>query len=98
LYSEASQADGGKAQLDPWELLGSKYQDSPRGGDFRRGLDDLAQAHPTGGPGAAVHSRLELLKNRGGRGRGSQVLLYERAFHRFLGLSIPGQDVAEGRG
>lgn len=98
LYSEASQADGGKAQLDPWELLGSKYQDSPRGGDFRRGLDDLAQAHPTGGPGACVHSRLELLKNRGGRGRGSQVLLYERAFHRFLGLSVPGQDAAEGRG
>ncbi len=98
LYSEASQADGGKAALDPWEMLGAKYQDSPRGSEFQRSIDDLAHAHPVGGPGACVHSRLELLKNRGGRGRGSQVLLYERAFHRFKGLSVPGQDAAEGRG
>jgi len=26
------------------------------------------------------------------------VLLYERAYHRFKGLSVPGQDAAEGRG
>ena len=38
------------------------------------------------------------LKNRGGRGKGSQVLLYERAYHRFNGLSVPGQALAEGRG
>jgi hypothetical protein len=25
-------------------------------------------------------------------------LLYERAFHRFVPLSVPGQDEAEGRG
>lgn len=98
LYSEASQADGGKAAADPWEMLAGKLQESPRAATFRRALDDLAHAHPVGGPGAAVHSRLELLKNRGGRGRGSQVLLYERAFHRFVGLSVPGQDEAEGRG
>lgn len=98
LYSEASQADGGKAALDPWEMLSDKLKDSPRAGAFRRALDDLAHAHPPGGPAAAVHSRLELLKNRGGRGRGSQVLLYERAYHRFVGLSLPGQDEAEGRG
>ncbi len=98
LYSEAGKGDGGKADSDPWAMLAAKYQDSPNGRDFARGLDDLRHAHPTGGPGAAVRARLELLKNRGGRGRGSQVLLYERAYHRFKGLSVPGQDSAEGRG
>lgn len=98
VYSEAAQGDGGKAVLDPWEMLAAKSQDSPKAAPFRRALDDLAQAYPVGGPAAAVHSRLELLKNRGGRGRGSQVLLYERAYHRFVGLSVPGQDETEGRG
>lgn len=98
LYSEAAQADGGKAASDPWDLLGQKFQDSPRARDFTRALDDLRHAHPTGGDAATVRARLELLKNRGGRGRGSQVLLYERAYHRFKGLSVPGQDAAEGRG
>jgi len=97
LYSEAGTADGGKAQSDPWQMLADKYQDSARARDFVRSLDDLRQAHPTGGESAAVYSRLELLKNRGGRGRGSQVFLYERAYHRFKGLSVPGQDAAEGR-
>ena len=98
LYAEAGKGEGGKADSDPWAMLAAKYQDSPNGRDFARGLDDLRHAHPTGGPGAAVRARLELLKNRGGRGRGSQVLLYERAYHRFQGLSVPGQDAAEGRG
>ena len=98
LYSEAAQADGGKAASDPWDMLGQKFQDSPRARDFTRALDDLRHAHPTGGDAATVRARLELLKNRGGRGRGSQVLLYERAYHRFQGLSVPGQDAAEGRG
>ena len=98
LYSEAGKGDGGKADTDPWDMLAQKIQDSPNGRDFARGLDDLRHAHPTGGAGASVRARLELLKNRGGRGRGSQVLLYERAYHRFQGLSVPGQDRAEGRG
>lgn len=98
LYSEAAAADGGKAASDPWDMLAQKFQDSPRARDFTRALDDLRHAHPTGGDAATVRARLELLKNRGGRGRGSQVLLYERAFHRFKGLSVPGQDAAEGRG
>jgi replicative DNA helicase len=98
LYSESAKGDGGKAESDPWDLLAQKAQGSPNGRDFARGLDDLRHAHPTGGPGAVVRARLELLKNRGGRGRGSQVLAYERAYHRFQGLSIPGQDAAEGRG
>ncbi len=98
LYSEAGKGDGGKADSDPWAMLAEKHKDSPNGRDFARGLDDLRHAHPTGGPGASVRARLELLKNRGGRGRGSQVLLYERAYHRFKGLSVPGQDRAEGRG
>lgn len=98
LYSEAGKGEGGKADSDPWAMLAEKHKDSPNGRDFARGLDDLRHAHPTGGPGASVRARLELLKNRGGRGRGSQVLLYERAYHRFKGLSVPGQDAAEGRG
>ena len=98
LYSEQGQSDGGKASSDPWQLLAGKVQDNPRARDFVRSLDDLRHAHPTGGDSAAVYSRLELLKNRGGRGRGSQILLYERAYHRFKGLSVPGQDAAEGRG
>lgn len=98
LYSEAAQADGGKAASDPWDTLGQKLQGSSRARDFTRALDDLRHAHPTGGDAATVRARLELLKNRGGRGRGSQVLLYERAYHHFLGLSVPGQDAAEGRG
>ena len=98
LYSEAAAADGGKAQADPWDMLAQKFQDSPRARDFTRALDDMRHANPTGGDAATVRARLELLKNRGGRGRGSQVLLYERAYHRFKGLSVPGQDAAEGRG
>ena len=98
VYSEAAQGDGGKAVLDPWEMLAAKSQDNPKAAGFRRAMDDLAQAYPVGGAASAVHSRLELLKNRGGRGRGSQVLLYERAYHRFVGLSVPGQDETEGRG
>jgi hypothetical protein len=98
LYSEAGKSDGGKADNDPWDMLAEKYRSGENGRDFARGLDDLRHAHPTGGPGACVRARLELLKNRGGRGRGSQVLLYERAYHRFRGLSVPGQDAAEGRG
>ena len=98
LYSEAAQSDGGKAASDPWDMLAQKVQGSPRARDFARALDDMRHANPTGGPGAVVRARLELLKNRGGRGRGSQVLLYERGYHRFKGLSVPGQDAAEGRG
>ena len=98
LYSEQAGSEGGKAKADPWDVLGQKFQDSPRARDFTRALDDSRHAHPTGGDAATVRARLELLKNRGGRGRGSQVLLYERAYHRFAGLSVPGQDAAEGRG
>ena len=98
LYSEQGTSEGGKATGDPWQLLAEKYAASGRARDFIRGLDDLRHAHPTGGDSAAVYSRLELLKNRGGRGKGSQILLYERAYHRFKGLSVPGQDAAEGRG
>jgi replicative DNA helicase len=93
LYSEAGKGDGGKADNDPWEKLAANYDGSTTGRDFARALADLRHAYPTGGPGACVRARLELLKNRGGRGRGSQVLLYERAYHRFQGLSVPGQDI-----
>lgn len=98
LYSEPAAIDGGKAMLSPWEMLAAKLGQNQKAAQFKRALDDTAHAHPTGGPGAVVHARLELLKNRGGRGRGSQILLYERSFHRFKGLSLAGQDDTEGRG
>jgi len=98
LYSEPAAIDGGKAMLSPWEMLAAKLGQNQKAAQFKRALDDTAHTHPTGGPGAVVHARLELLKNRGGRGRGSQILLYERAYHRFKGLSLTGQDDTEGRG
>ena len=98
LYSEAAKMDGGKAENDPWEMLAAKVQGNLKAAQFKRALDDLTYRHPTGGTASVVHSRLELLKNRGGRGRGSQVLIYERAYHRFIGLSVAGQDETEGRG
>jgi len=98
LYSEPGTSEGGKADSDPWQKLTKNYEGSPNGRDFARALDDLRHIHATGGAGACVRARLELLKNRGGRGRGSQVLMYERAYHRFVALTVPGQDNAEGRG
>jgi hypothetical protein len=48
------------------------------------------------GAGAAVYARLEMLKNRGGQGRGNQLMVYDRAYHRFQ--AVAGQAEAEGRG
>ena len=50
------------------------------------------------GAGAAVYARLEMLKNRGGQGRGNQLMVYDRAYHRFQAVEVPGQAEAEGRG
>jgi len=98
LYSESATVDGGKAAIDPWNMLLEKVKNNPKSSQFKREMDDLSHAYPMGGKSSAVHSRLELLKNRGGRGRGSQILLYERAYHRFKGFSVKGQDEVEGRG
>jgi hypothetical protein len=64
----------------------------------QRALDDARKRHRPGGSGAAAYSRLELLKNRGGQGKGSQLLMYDRAFHRFQPVEITDQAIAEGRG
>jgi replicative DNA helicase len=98
LYSEPSEADGGKAKVDPWEVMAARMAGNPRAVTAQRALDDARKRHRPGGPGAAVYSRLELLKNRGGQGRGSQLLMYERAFHRFQPVEITNQAIAEGRG
>ena len=66
--------------------------------EFQRGLEDARLNHQVGGLGAAVYARLQLLKNRGGQGRGNQLLVYQRAFHRFDPVDVPGQGPAEGRG
>ena len=97
LYSESATGDGGKAASGPWDLLGEKLKGNPRAVEFLRSLETAKIEHQTGGPGAAVYARLELLKNRGGQGRGNQLLVYEKAFHRFQPVACSGQDAAEGR-
>lgn len=97
LYSESSAADGGKAASGPWDLLAEKLKGNPRAVEFLRAMDDAIFEHTCGGPAAAVHARLELLKNRGGQGRGNQLLIYEKAFHRFQPVTCAGQAAAEGR-
>ena len=97
LYSESATGDGGKAASGPWDLLGEKLKGNPRAVEFLRALETAKIEHQTGGPGAAVHARLELLKNRGGQGRGNQLLVYEKAFHRFQPVACSGQAAAEGR-
>lgn len=97
LYSEAAGGDGGKALSGPWDLLGDKLKGNPRAVEFLRALEMAKIQHGTGGPSAAVYGRLELLKNRGGQGRGNQLLVYEKAFHRFQPVACSGQDAAEGR-
>ena len=98
LYSEPSEADGGKAKADPWDVMADRMAENPRAITAQRALDDARRRHRPGGSGAAVYSRLELLKNRGGQGKGSQLLMYERAFHRFQPVEITDQAIAEGRG
>ena len=41
--------------------------------------------------GAMVYARL-------GQGRGNQLMVYERAYHRFQAVEVAGQAEAEGRG
>jgi replicative DNA helicase len=98
LYSEPSVEDGGKAKVDPWAMMAAGMAGNARAVTAQRALDDARKRHRPGGSGAAVYSRLELLKNRGGQGKGSQLLMYERAFHRFQPVDIAGQAIAEGRG
>jgi len=97
LYSECSEADGGKATADPWDMYVQKVSSSERAQDFVESVKRAKNEHKTGGDGAAVYARLELIKNRAGQGRGSQFLIYERAYHRFEPVTLPGQAQAEGR-
>ena len=97
LYSECSEADGGKATDDPWDIYVKKVSSSERAQDFVESVKRAKRDHKTGGDGAAVYARLELIKNRAGQGRGSQFLIYERAYHRFEPVTLPGQAQAEGR-
>jgi replicative DNA helicase len=98
LYSEPGGAGGGKAKADPWDVMAARMAENPRAINAQRALDDARRRHQAGGSGAAAYSRLELLKNRGGQGKGSQLLMYERAFHRFQPVEITDQAIAEGRG
>ena len=99
LYSEQGQDTGGKARNDPWDALAARLKDNPRATTFLRELDTAkANVLPGGGRGAQVFAVLELLKNRGGRGKGSLPLFYQRAFHRLLAGPTAGLDEIEGRG
>ena len=97
LYSESSEAEGGKATDDPWDMCVKKVSSSERAQDFVESVKRAKKDYKTGGDGAAVYARLELIKNRAGQGRGSQFLLYHRAYHRFEPVTLPGQAQAEGR-
>ena len=69
-----------------WGALADRYGDNV---DLQRAVSDLRTAHRTGGDNAAAYARLEILKNRGGRGRGNVLALYERAYHRFTEVEAP---------
>lgn len=81
-------SDDSKAGSSAWESFAKRLDDK---GLFvvANNVRDHADDTPQHGPGALAHARLQLLKNRGGRGRGDLLLAYERAFHRFTGVSLP---------
>jgi replicative DNA helicase len=97
LYSESAQADGGKAKKDPWAVYVKKVESSETAIDVIQSIQNAKQENPIGGEGAAVYARMELIKNRAGQGRGSQFLLYHRAYHKFVPITLGGQEKAEGR-
>lgn len=97
LYSESSKDDGGKAESDPWDMYIEKVNSSENAHEFIKSLQKAKQATRLGGDSATVFARTELIKNRAGQGRGSQFLLYHRAYHRFEPVALSGQEKAEGR-
>jgi len=94
LYSDTKRARDGSEAVCPWAAWGVLFGENV---DVQRGLEDAfdEHRHVFGQDGATVTARLQLLKNRGGRGRGNQLLLYERAYHRFQPVDIDGQASAE---
>lgn len=98
LYSEPSKAQGGKASSDPWQVYIEKFNESGSAVELVREMTDKIEDAKTGGDGATVFSRLELLKNRGGQGKGNQFMLYYRAYHKFDPVEFENQKSAEGRG
>lgn len=97
LYSESAQADGGKAKTDPWDMYIKKVSTSESAQDFIENIKETKDSANLGGDGATVVARMELIKNRAGQGRGSQFMLYHRAYHKFDPLKLEGQEKAEGR-
>jgi len=97
LYSESAQSDGGKAKIDPWDMYVEKVNSSTKAADFIEAMKKKKDSVAIGGDGATVVARMELIKNRAGQGRGSQFVLYHRAYHKFEPVTIEGQEKAEGR-
>ena len=98
LYSESSEDEGGKAKTGPWEMYSRKVKNSEHAQEFIESMRQASEDIELGGDGATVFSRLELIKNRAGQGRGSQFMLYHRAYHTFEEVELEGQEKAEGRG
>ncbi|MGM0532545.1 MAG: DnaB-like helicase C-terminal domain-containing protein [Bacteroidota bacterium] len=98
LYSESSADEGGKAKTGPWEMYTRKLKASENAQEFIENMQQAMEDIETGGDGATVFSRLELIKNRAGQGRGSQFMLYRRAYQKFEAVELEGQEKAEGRG
>jgi replicative DNA helicase len=97
LYSEPAQNQGGKADTDPWDVLITKFKDDNNSREFVERLVEKKETTELGGDGATVFSRLEIIKNRGGQGRGNQIMLYHRAYHKFEPVEIEGHAQAERR-
>ena len=97
LYSESAEENGGKAKKDPWDVYVDKVNSSENAGDFVASIQRVKKDTKIGGDSSTVYARIELIKNRAGQGRGSQFLLYHRAYHKFEAVSLPGQEKAEGR-
>lgn len=97
LYSEPAQSQGGKAETDPWEVYIDKFKSDEDDTPFIRKLSDYREDTKLGGDGASVFSRIEIIKNRGGQGKGNQLTMYHRAYHKFEPVEIEGQDKTERR-
>jgi replicative DNA helicase len=97
LYSEPAHSQGGKAESDPWDVFIEKFKDDAPSREFIERLAEKKESTELGGDGSTVFSRLELIKNRGGQGRGNQIMMYHRSYHKFEPVEIEGHAQAERR-
>ena len=88
LYSDPMVTQDDERGRDPWQSYGDRLGDDPRSQRIASRLEQAQARYPAWTPGTGTRVRLELLKNRGGRGRGSQLLVYEQALQRLGGVDL----------